>query len=191
MKRIGLLGGTFDPPHIGHLLMAEEARLKMELDEIWWLPNRVPPHKEKTSRTTAMDRLDMVESMTKLNKSYKVCDIELKMEGPSYTVHTIDKLLEKFPGFTFYFIIGEDSLLTLQDWYGSDRLLAMVNFIVIRRPGYTFGEQETAPSITIIQGPVIDVSSTLIRETIYEKKLNKFLLTKDVYSLIKERGLYE
>ncbi|UTR09325.1 nicotinate-nucleotide adenylyltransferase [Evansella sp. LMS18] len=191
MKRIGLLGGTFDPPHIGHLLMAEEARLKMELDEIWWVPNRVPPHKEKTSRTTAMDRLDMVESMTKLNKCYKVCDIELKMEGPSYTVHTIEKLLEKYPDYSFYFIIGEDSLLTLQDWYGSDRLLAMVKFIVIRRPGYTYEEHETAPSITIIQGPVIDVSSTLIRETIYEKKLNKFLLTKEVYSLIEERGLYE
>ncbi|MDQ0254324.1 nicotinate-nucleotide adenylyltransferase [Evansella vedderi] len=190
MGRIGILGGTFDPPHIGHLFMAEEARIKMDLDEVWWMPNRIPPHKEKESDTTERDRVDMIQSMVNLHPSFALCDIELKREGPSYTYDTVMELRGKYPNEEFFFIIGEDSLETLDSWHKGQDLKKLITFIVIRRPGYYY-EKKLSKGITIIEGPTIDVSSSVIRETIYHKKCNRFLLTNDVFSIIKERQLYE
>ena len=191
MKRIGLLGGTFDPPHIGHLLMAEEARLSMNLDEVWWLPNRIPPHKEKRTNTSGQDRLDMVQAMTKLEGDFKLCDIELEMDGPSFTINTIKVLTAKFPDYKFFFIIGADSLLTLDSWHESERLKSLAKFIVIQRPGFEIAAEHLSESIIMVEGAVIDVSSTVIRKAISAKRLNQFLLTKNVNGIIKERRLYE
>ncbi|ADU29833.1 nicotinate-nucleotide adenylyltransferase [Evansella cellulosilytica] len=187
--RIGILGGTFDPPHIGHLLMAEEARLQMNLDEIWWMPNKIPPHKEKESDTTEQDRLEMVKEMISLHSHFKVCDIELHREGPSYTVDTLKLLRGQHPNAVFYFIIGEDSLMNLHKWYKSEEIKKLVSFIVIRRPGYD--TNEATEGITLLEGPTIDVSSTTIRETLNTGTFNRFLLTKGVFDMIKERHLYE
>ncbi|MBU9713377.1 nicotinate-nucleotide adenylyltransferase [Evansella tamaricis] len=192
MKRVGILGGTFDPPHIGHLLMAEEVRIQMSMDEIWWMPNRIPPHKEKESDTTVVDRMAMIEIMVRQHHQYKLCKIELQREGPSYTADTMAELTELHPNTEFFFIIGEDSLGTLHKWHNSEKLLSLVSFIVIRRPGIEVADRMDLPNgITIIDGATIDVSSSSIREKIREKKLNRFLLVKEVYGIIKGRGLYE
>ncbi|MDG5786514.1 nicotinate-nucleotide adenylyltransferase [Evansella sp. AB-P1] len=192
MKRIGILGGTFDPPHIGHLLMAEESRIKMNLDEIWWMPNRIPPHKETATDSLLRERLMMVQHMTDLHEKYILCDVELKRNGPSYTVDTMELLNEKYAHYEFFFIIGEDSLQTLDKWHRSDYLKSLVSFIVIRRPGYEHEMEKANNGILFIEGPTIDVSSTDIRKTLKEKKeVNRFLLTKEVYELIKEHQLYE
>ncbi|MCD8511099.1 MAG: nicotinate-nucleotide adenylyltransferase [Bacillus sp. (in: Bacteria)] len=191
MGRIGILGGTFDPPHIGHLFMAEEARIKMELDEIWWMPNRIPPHKEKKSNTTEQDRLDMVVSMATLHHNYSVCDVELKREGISYTFDTMVELTRMYPKHEFFFIIGGDSLEMLNKWYKQEELRELVSFIVIQRLGYESDKNKEGKGITIIEGPMVVVSSSSIRKAFQEGKVNKFLLTDAVYTLIKERCLYE
>ncbi|MBU9722533.1 MULTISPECIES: nicotinate-nucleotide adenylyltransferase [Bacillaceae] len=193
MKRIGILGGTFDPPHIGHLLMAEEARIKMKLDEVWWMPNRIPPHKKKDSSTTTEDRIRMVEAMTDQHPDYLLCDIELNREGLSYTADTMKEVTGKFPNHHFFFIIGADSLQTLGSWYKIDQLSSLVSFVVIQRPGYEMSELKSPVNakIYIIEGPTIDVSSSLIREMIEVDNVNRFLLVNDVYEMIKEYHLYE
>lgn len=191
MARIGILGGTFDPPHIGHLFMAEEARIKMELDQIWWMPNRIPPHKEKKSKTTEKDRLDMVKSMVNLHDNFTLCDVELKRGGKSYTFDTIISLKENYPEHQFFFIIGGDSLETLHTWYKHEELRELLSFIVIQRPGYDRNRNVDREGITIIKGPTVDVSSSAIRKALREGDVNKFLLTDAVYTIIKERQLYE
>lgn len=191
MKRIGILGGTFDPPHIGHLIMAEEARIQMELDEIWWLPNKIPPHKHKDSDSTEEDRLKMVEMMIQLHESFSLCDIELKRDGPSYTVDSVAEIIKSYPNNTFYFIIGEDSLYNLHKWNRSEELQEMISFIVMPRPGYNPDLNTKIVSSTMLDSHTLDVSSTNIRKSIENNKLNRFLVTRAVYEYIEERKLYE
>lgn len=191
MKRIGILGGTFDPPHIGHLIMAEEARIQMEFDEIWWLPNKIPPHKNKESDSTETDRLRMVEMMIQLHDSFSLCDIELKRDGPSYTADTVAEIQRNYPNDTFYFIIGEDSLYNLHKWHRIEELQQMISFIVMPRPGYNPNLSTEIVSSTMLDSHTLDVSSTNIRKSIEDKKLNRFLVTKEVYEYIEERKLYE
>ncbi|MFA9558811.1 nicotinate-nucleotide adenylyltransferase [Evansella sp. AB-rgal1] len=190
MKRIGILGGTFDPPHIGHLFMAEEARLKVKLDEVWWMPNRIPPHKEIVNNTSQEDRLEMVKKMVALHESYSLCEIELQREGFSYSTDTMELLTKEFPDIQFFFILGEDSLLTLNSWYKSERLQQLVTFIVIRRPGFESEKESFSENILMVEGSTVDVSSSSIRDSVQRGLLNRFLLTKDVYEFIKERQLY-
>lgn len=190
MKKIGILGGTFDPPHIGHLIMAEEARLQMDLDEIWWLPNKIPPHKKNNSNSTEEDRLKMVEMMIGLHDDFHLCDIEIQRDGPSFTIDTIKYLQSAYPNHLFYFIIGEDSLDTLPKWNKSEELQKMIPFIVMPRPGY--GNVKKAPQamVNMLNSQSYDVSSTNIRMRMKRNELNRFLLTKDVYEYIKEKRLY-
>ncbi|UCZ54461.1 nicotinate-nucleotide adenylyltransferase [Bacillus shivajii] len=191
MKKVGILGGTFDPPHIGHLLIAEQARLQMELDEVWWMPNRIPPHKKRKSDTSDEDRISLVSLMTKKHDGFCVCNVEFEREGPSFTVETIERLQKKHLDHTFYFIIGGDSLETLPTWHESERLQQLVSFIVIERPNYPFPKQRSNDHIHFVEGPTIDVSSSYIRENINTSMFNKFLLTDEVYKFIKELKLYE
>lgn len=191
VRKIGLLGGTFDPPHLGHLIMAEEARIQMNLDEIWWLPNKIPPHKNNRSNSTEKDRLHMVNMMIQLHEKYFLCDVELRREGPSYTIDTINYLQETYPNDTFYFIIGEDSLQTLHTWKDSEQLQKIISFIVMPRPGYGNDTKNTNAKIMKLSSQSFDISSTNIRNRIKENKLNRFLLTKEVFDYIKEKGLYE
>ncbi|SDY50594.1 nicotinate-nucleotide adenylyltransferase [Evansella caseinilytica] len=191
MKKVGILGGTFDPPHIGHLLMAEEARMQMSLDEIWWMPNYLPPHKEKVSNTSNDDRLAMVNSMVGLHESFRLCDVELRRTGPSYTADTMDVLTKRYKDIQFFFIMGEDSLETLDQWHESERLKSLVSFIVIPRPGYRRPRENVSDGITVIDAPAVDISSSDIREAVAAGNMNRFLLTKEVYHVIKERRLYD
>src|SRR5690606_4291581 len=107
MKKIGLLGGTFDPPHIGHLTMAEEAYEKLNLDEVWFIPSAEPPHKEQ-AKVSAVDRLLMLKVALEPVNYFKINTIELERQGKSYTYDTIQALKEQYPTYQFYFIIGAD-----------------------------------------------------------------------------------
>uniref|UniRef100_UPI0030185467 nicotinate (nicotinamide) nucleotide adenylyltransferase n=1 Tax=Oceanobacillus massiliensis TaxID=1465765 RepID=UPI0030185467 len=107
MKRIGILGGTFDPPHLGHLLIAEEVRTAMELAEVWFIPTYTPPHKA-ASMTNAEDRINMLQLATDNNPFFKVNTIEIERSGKSYTLDTMRILKQKHPDKELYFIIGAD-----------------------------------------------------------------------------------
>ncbi|WP_096434555.1 nicotinate-nucleotide adenylyltransferase [Alteribacter populi] len=189
-KRIGILGGTFDPPHIGHAILAEEARINLGLDLIWWIPNRIPPHKKKMSQTTNTDRWEMVRRLCQGHPNFELNTIELEREGPSYTVDTIKKLKHNHPETSLFFILGGDSIDTLAEWKNIEEISEMVTFVGMKRPGYQ-AKTELDIMIHLLDSPKINVSSTLIREKIKTRTLNSFLLPKEVASYIKERHLYE
>ncbi|PYZ98714.1 nicotinate-nucleotide adenylyltransferase [Alteribacter lacisalsi] len=189
-KRVGILGGTFDPPHLGHAVLAETAYLSLSLDEVWWMPNRLPPHKEKKSCTTGRDRLEMVSRVCALRPYFKLNTAEFDREGPSYTVDTLEQFHELFPDHTFYFIIGGDSIESLEEWYRIDRICELVTFTGMRRPGYRSRPDWKYP-VSLLEGPEFDVSSTGIREMVKNKQFHSFLVPEPVMAYMKEHRLYE
>ncbi|TVP85040.1 MAG: nicotinate (nicotinamide) nucleotide adenylyltransferase [Alkalicoccus sp.] len=192
MKKIGLLGGTFDPPHTGHLVMAEEARLEGGLDEVWWVPNKIPPHKARTD-TTEKQRIDMVKHMVRLSSSFQLCLKEMEREGPSYTTETLQSLLELYPGDKFYFIMGGDSYENFHLWNNYQKLQQLVSFIVMKRPGTARAqvEEKDFKEILFMDQVELNISSTALRHRATTGMWNKFLVTEDVNAYIKEHDLYE
>jgi nicotinate-nucleotide adenylyltransferase len=191
MKKIGLLGGTFDPPHVGHLIMAEEARIKGQLDEIWWMPNRIPPHKKLSSETSEQQRIELVTKMVELHPCYKLTSVEMDRSGLSFTFDTVRSLLNERPNDHFSFIMGGDSLEHFHSWHRSKELQEMIRFIVLTRPGFAVPEMTFFKEILLIDEVSLELSSSYIRRKIKDGSLNRFLLTEEVYQFIKENRLYE
>lgn len=187
MKRVGILGGTFDPPHLGHLLIAEEAKEQLGLTEIWFIPSFEPPHKRKAN-TSAKERLEMLQKAVASNDSFKISTVEVDRLGKSYTFDTMDRLVTTYPDITFYFIIGADMVAYLPKWYRIEDLLQKVNFVGVGRSGYNLETDYPIRTLTI---PMIDVSSSLIRDRIRQKCSIRYLLPEDVESYIKGKRLYE
>lgn len=186
-KKVGILGGTFDPPHIGHLIIADQVLTLCNLDEVRFMPNHIPPHKEKKSNSTVKDRLNMLELATKDHSRYKIETIELKREGKSYTYTTMSLLRQLEPENTFSFIIGGDMIDYLPKWYKIEELMKLVQFIGVARPNY---KGKTNYSVQMIDIPTIDISSSMIREKIARGHSVKYLLTDSVIKYIEENRLY-
>lgn len=186
MKKIGLLGGTFDPPHIGHLIMAEEAYHRLSLDEVWFIPAAEPPHKEKAS-VSAMDRILMLEAAIDQVDYFKINQLEIERQGKSYTYDTLKSFQESNPDDEFYFIIGADMVEYLPKWYKIDQLVEMVRFVGVKRPDY---QLETPYPVLLLDTPGFDVSSTMIRERLKKKQSIRYLVPDAVLTLLKEKGLY-
>ncbi|MEQ2526264.1 nicotinate-nucleotide adenylyltransferase [Robertmurraya yapensis] len=187
MRKIGILGGTFDPPHHGHLLIANEALHGLSLDEIWFLPNQEPPHKKKSGLMTNEDRLNMLELVTKDVPYFRVETIELERSGPSYTYDTIKQLKEMHADVQFYFIIGADMIEYLPKWYKIDELMDMISFIGVNRPTF---EEKTSYPIIHLDIPEFSVSSSLIRQRMLEGKTIRYLLPDSIIEYLKEKNLY-
>ncbi|WP_226583205.1 nicotinate-nucleotide adenylyltransferase [Halobacillus litoralis] len=186
MFKIGILGGTFDPPHQGHLIMAEYAREEMGLDEVWFMPSFIPPHKQE-SATAPPARLEMVKRATENHPQFKVCDVELVRKGTSYTVDTMSFLKEEYPDYKFFFIIGGDMVQHLPKWNRIEELKQMVDFIGVERPGYQWND---SIPIHFVDIPSIDVSSTMVRSRMVSGKSVRYLIPETVDSYIKENRLY-
>ncbi|SFF53157.1 nicotinate-nucleotide adenylyltransferase [Halobacillus alkaliphilus] len=186
MKRIGILGGTFDPPHQGHLIMAEYACNEMKLDEVWFLPSHIPPHKQEAA-VSAETRLSMVEKAVEDNPRFKVCNAELTRKGTSYTVDTMKYLMDQYESHTFYFIIGGDMVEHLPKWNRIDELNSMVEFVGINRPGYDWNPPMPVHQVEI---PLIDISSSHIRKRLSSLKSVRYLVPESVNLYIKEHQLY-
>ena len=136
MKRIGIMGGTFDPVHNGHLLLGKQAYEEYGLDEIWYMPSHIPPHKKDRTITAGEARIDMLQ-LALQNLPYCVLsDFEMKREGNTYTAHTLALLKEEYPECEFYFIIGADTLFELPTWKEYEEVFKITDFICISRPGY-------------------------------------------------------
>ncbi len=133
--RIGLMGGTFDPVHYGHLKPAAEVKARLELDKLWLLPNHIPPHKAKATASSEQ-RLTMLKLACDEFPDMDICDIELKRNAPSYSVATLEALQQAFPGAEFQFIMGTDSLLSLPSWHQWQRLFSLCNLVVCQRPDW-------------------------------------------------------
>lgn len=187
MRKIGILGGTFDPPHHGHLLIANEALSGLELDEVWFLPNQEPPHKKKSELIRNQDRLNMLELAIQDVPYFKIETRELERPGPSYTYDTMKELLELHSDVHFYFIIGADMVEYLPKWHKIDELIKLVSFIGVNRPAYS---DETPYPIIHLDIPEFKVSSSLIRERIREGKTIRYLLPDSIIDYLKENNLY-
>ncbi|MDO6676938.1 nicotinate-nucleotide adenylyltransferase [Shewanella sp. 4_MG-2023] len=134
--KIGILGGTFDPIHYGHIKPAIEVKQQLNLDKIWLMPNHIPPHKQ-TTKVSSEQRLAMAELVCQQYDELEVCDIEINRDSPSYTVTTLELLTQRYPQHQFYFIMGTDSFIQLASWYQWQQLFALCHLVVCRRPGWS------------------------------------------------------
>ncbi|SEO32916.1 nicotinate-nucleotide adenylyltransferase [Amphibacillus marinus] len=187
MKRIGLLGGTFDPPHIGHLAIADEVYKQLALDEVWFIPSASPPHKP-AAHVATKDRIAMLEAAIDCDDRFKLELIEIERQGKSYTIDTLTALIERYPNLSFYFIIGADMVEYLPKWNQVDNLVQLAQFVGVKRPDY---QLLTPYPVTLINGPSLDVSSTEIRERLASNQPVHYLVPPKVMEIIKERRLYE
>jgi nicotinate-nucleotide adenylyltransferase len=187
VKRVGIFGGTFDPPHLGHLLMANEVLTSLNLSEIWFMPNHIPPHKQQEQVTDSCHRLKMLELAIADHPKFKVQPIELERKGPSYTYETIQQLKEVYREHDFYFIIGADMVEYLPNWYKVNELIQMVTFVGVKRPGFSL---RTPYPLVEVEVPEFAVSSSLIRERVQQGKSIKYLVPESVKLYIEEKRLY-
>lgn len=191
MKRIGIFGGSFDPPHIGHLIIAELAREQLLLDQVVFVPAFVPPHKMRDNVSTALDRLRMTKLATRGNSSFRVSDIEIRRKGVSYTVDTIRAIKRRYPAAKLFLIVGGDSLAQFWSWKAPDEILANASLAVYARPGYDKERGGRADvRVHSVRGPLLQISSTEIRKRIAAKKSVRYLVTQPVRSYIARQRLY-
>ncbi len=187
--KIGILGGTFNPVHIGHLILAEEAREKLGLDKIIFMPTALPPHKDNLGIAPAADRLKMLKAAIKGNKFFAVSDIEIRRLGRSYTIDTLKELKNKFTRDELYFIIGSDLLKYLNEWKDLSQIIKMVKFIAATRPEYPL--QQLPPYIQTLAIRAVDVSGFEVRQCIKENKSFRYLVPDKVFDYINKRKLYK
>ncbi|WP_335869290.1 nicotinate-nucleotide adenylyltransferase [Bacillus sp. 2205SS5-2] len=187
-KKVGILGGTFNPPHIGHLIIANEVLEKLGLQEVWFMPNGQPPHKEQLGESSNNQRVQMTQFAIESNPKFQIELLELERSGPSYTVDTMQLLTEKNPDTDFYFIIGGDMVESLSTWYKIDELAKLVTFVGVNRPGYSL---TTDLDILFVEVPIMEISSSMIRTKRNERKSVKYLVTDPVLNYLEEESLYE
>jgi len=186
--KIGILGGTFNPIHIGHLILADEVREKLSLDKVIFVPTYIAPHKQNSAVAAASDRLKMVKSAVKDNKFFQVSDIEIKRKGLSYTVDTVKAFNKKFPGDELYFVTGSDLLKYLDEWKDFRELISLVKFVVATRPGYPL---ENIPSyVQRVSIRAVDVSAFEIRDCAKNGKSFRYLVPEAVFEYINKKRLY-
>lgn len=181
------MGGTFNPPHFGHLIMANEAYHSLGLDEVRFMPNAIAPHKE-VQGVNAAQRLKMTELAIEGFPQFRIEDFEISTGGVSYTFNTISQLLEREPQTEFYFIIGGDSIEDLNSWHRIHELAEMVQFVGIGRPGYS---NTTDFPVMMIDSPEMHLSSTMLRERVAAARPLTFFVPEGVEDYIRKEGLYE
>jgi nicotinate-nucleotide adenylyltransferase len=202
IRRIGVLGGTFDPVHYGHLVIAEEVYATLELTEMVFVPTGQPPHKTQEVITPAEHRLAMLELAIASNPHFTISRVDLDRPGPSYTVDTL-RLLHKQWGeeTAIYFVIGGDSLEDFLSWYDAAGILKQLTYLVaVRRPGYNESEEyydrleARLPGIKqrllVVEAPQFEISATDIRLRVAEGRPIKYQTPESVEQYIKEFGLY-
>lgn len=190
MKRIGILGGTFNPIHMGHLTIAQMVQEQFRLDKVLFIPSHLPPHKGSQNVAAARDRYAMVRSAVRGNPNFAVSDFEIKRKGKSYSIDTLIFLQDRFPKKTkFYFIIGGDLLSTLHTWKRIDELLKIVTFVAVNRPGFRI-RPRFKRKVKFITVPGIHISSSDVRSRIWSGKTVKYLVPDSVRRYIEKRRLY-
>ena len=188
--RIGILGGTFDPVHMGHLILAQEACEKLKLARVVFIPCYTPPHKEANQVADPEDRYRMVVLATQSNPSFEVSRTEIDRGGTSYSVETLRELKERLGEATeLFFIVGSDSLDELISWKDVNEIFRSANFIVAQRPGYPIKELPELAKVMRISS--FEISSTGIRQRIREAESIRYLVPDPVREYIIEKKLYQ
>lgn len=189
-QKIGIIGGTFDPVHSVHLLAAEIARDALQLDEIWFMPAFLPPHKQNKAITEPRHRINMLQKAIEGNPFFRVSEAEMErgVKGkPSYTYETMLELKNAYPFNDFYFIIGGDMVEYLPKWYKIDELSRLIHFVALARPGY---DTKTSYPVIQVEIPQLDLSSTKIRDRVANGQSIRYFVPDEVRLYIKENHLY-
>ncbi|HVN54734.1 MAG TPA: nicotinate-nucleotide adenylyltransferase [Anaerolineaceae bacterium] len=196
--RIGIFGGTFDPPHLGHLILAEEARDQLRLERLLWVLTPDPPHKQGQAVSAVSPRLELVQAAIGDNPAFELSRVDLDRPGPHYALDTVLRLQKQFPGADLVYLIGGDSLHDLPTWHCPRELLAACAALgVMRRPEdrINLGRLEREiPGISAklewIDAPLLEISSHEIRRRVAEGRPFRYYLPEKVYHLILAGGLY-
>lgn len=189
-KKIGLFFGSFNPIHVGHLIIAEYIVEHSDLKELWFVVSPRNPLKKKQSLLNDRQRLYMVNLAIEDDYRFRSCDIEFKLPQPSYTVNTLLHLAEKYPDKEFCLIMGEDNLDCIEKWYNYQFILNNYQIYVYPRDDYKTEHKRELPNIHYVDAPKIGISATMIRQGIQEKKSVKYLMPEKVAKYVDEMGLY-
>ncbi len=192
MDRLGILGGTFDPPHLAHLIAGERAVEAFQLDSLLLVPANIPPHKTGEKISSAAHRLTMTQIAIQGNDRFESSRIELERPGTSYTIDTLREIKQQFsPGKTFLFI-GLDQLAIFDTWYKSEEIFEIADVVVMARPSHSFDEIDPIlmNRVKILSIPLLDISSTDIRERVRAGKSIRYLVPDGVRKYIMEHRLY-
>jgi len=195
--RIGVLGGTFNPPHLGHLLCAQEAYVQLELDAVMLMPARTPPHKPVEEEPGVEHRLELCRLAVQEDPRFEVSDLEVNRPGPSYTVDTLSELHSKAPDNELFLIVGGDIAAGLPKWHEPEEVLSLSTLAVAERSGTPRAAVDEAlarlgggDGALFFRMPTIGISSTLVRERVRAGLPLRYLVPEPVESYIAARGLY-
>lgn len=186
-KQVALLGGTFNPLHVGHLIMAQAVGTELALDQVRFMPDNLPPHIDAKTAISAEHRVAMIEAAIRDNPLFALDLTEIKRGGVSYTIDTMKALKAAHPDTDYYFIIGADMVNYLPKWRMIDELVKLVTFVGVKRRGYAPASRYP---ILWVDAPLIEISSTLIRERVRHHQSIRYLVPKPVAAYIKKEGLY-
>ena len=198
---IGIFGGTFDPVHMGHLILAEQCRDQAKLDEVWFLPSYQPPHKQGQPVTRFEQRCDMLELATAGQPAFKVERIEKELPPPSYTAETLAELHRRHPAYEFSLLMGSDGLPDLPGWYEPRKVIERASLVVVPRPGvmlWTADRLAAALGLPDSSGvrmrfvacPMIEIASRELRRAISDHMSVRYMVPRAVEEYIRERKLY-
>jgi nicotinate-nucleotide adenylyltransferase len=197
--RLGIMGGTFDPIHYGHLVAAEMARSEFNLSKVLFIPSGSPPHKITRDVAAAELRYEMVESAIRDNSAFDISALEIERQGLSYTVETLRILRQDWPDHDLYFITGTDALLEIFSWHEAKEIFTLIQFIGAARPGFDASDfllkvqqeqPETNGRIHYLEVPALAISSTDIRARVRSGEPIRYLLPESVRLFIQKNGLY-
>lgn len=196
--RIGIFGGTFDPPHVGHLILAAEARDQLSLDQVLWVVTPNPPHKYQRAITPLETRLQLVEAIIQQDNQFRISRVEIDRPGPHYSADTVRILSEENPRSELFYLMGGDSLHDLPTWIRPREFLAALTGIGVMRRPQDFIDlpqlERALPGIVakvhFVNAPLLEISSTSIRERIENNCHFRYFLSEPVYQIIEEKKLY-
>jgi nicotinate-nucleotide adenylyltransferase len=198
-KRLGIFGGTFDPPHVGHLILAAEARDQLELDCTIWVLTPDPPHKRGKDISTLTHRLAMVELAIAEDEAFTLSHVDIDRPGPHYTVDTVKLLRDEYPNCELIYLMGGDSLHDLPNWYKADQLLDGLEGIgVMRRPGDDVDISELMGALpqlneklNFVTAPLLEISAEQIRRRARQHRSFRYYLLPIIYEYIISHNIYE
>ena len=198
VKRLGLLGGTFNPPHLGHLILGEMAREQLGLERVLFLPAGQPPHKEDETIVTPAHRIAMTRLAIGGNPDFDVDNADAYRPAPHHTVTLLPLLAEAYPGYELWLLIGGDSLRDLPEWHRPREIVAQAQLAVLPRPGATIEWdrlEEAVPGVRaatcLLEGPSVAISSTRIRAWAAAGRSLRYLVPEAVRSYIRRNALYQ
>lgn len=193
VTKIGLMGGTFDPIHHGHLLAAEEVRHALGLDKVLFVPAGNPWQKDGTAVTPGEQRLEMTKLATDDNPSFDVSRVELDREGPTYTIDTLRAVREQQPDDELFFITGADAISQILTWKDPSEVLDLATFVAVTRPGHRLDDQRWMGAddrVVVLEIPALAISSTDVRRRVAEGRPIRYLVPDVVAGYIEDHGLY-